>query len=142
IKFQILKELNQAPLSDINGIYADLNRHLTNLHVMPTGGRGIMQRAAPERARPGTATAPPSPEVDVMALFRRMASQGSFPMAGRAAPPMPQQPQMPPGYPSFAGQPPPASPGDLPQIDFGSHAMSAAPRMFAPMAPTPSGYVP
>src|SRR5690242_11957539 len=82
IKFQILKELNQAPLSDINAIYADLNRHLTNLRMMPSG-RGMPHRAA-DRGRPGAPGAPPqqaappaSPEVDVMALFRRMASQGS-----------------------------------------------------------------
>ena len=36
-KFTILKELNRASLSEINGIYADLNKHLQNLHVMPTG---------------------------------------------------------------------------------------------------------
>ena len=36
-KFTILKELNRASLSEINGIYADLNKHLQNLHVMPAG---------------------------------------------------------------------------------------------------------
>ena len=157
VKFQILKELNQAPLSDINGIYADINRHLTNLHVMPTGARQIVPqgRGPGDRGRaPGAAppVAPPSPEVDVMALFRRMASHGSFPMAGRTPPPAQQQPQFPPGFPNYAGAAPPAAPGDLPQIDFGGmqppgmqHPMSASGssmRTFAPMAPTPSGYVP
>jgi hypothetical protein len=152
IKFQILKELNQAPLSDINAIYADLNRHLTNLRVMPAaGGRGVHNRGGPgERAQraPAAPTAPPAaPEVDVMALFRRMATQGSFPMAGRAAPPsMPGHgmQQSPAPYPNYPGAAPPAPLGDLPQIDFGGHPpMSASPsRTFAPMAPTPSGYVP
>jgi hypothetical protein len=157
IKFQILKELNQAPLADVNAIYADLNRHLTNLRVMPSASRGMAHRGAPERARPGTPgmpppaaapAVPPSAEFDVMALFRRMASQGSFPMAGRG--PMPQQagyaqPQVPPGFPSYGGAAPAAAAGELPQIDFGGampSMSSAAPRTFAPMAPTPSGYVP
>ena len=33
IKFQILKELNQASLGDIASIYGDINRHLANLRV-------------------------------------------------------------------------------------------------------------
>ncbi|HTI47137.1 MAG TPA: DUF1631 domain-containing protein [Casimicrobiaceae bacterium] len=151
IKFQILKELNQAPLSDINAIYADLNRHLTNLRMMPSG-RGMPHRAA-DRGRPGAPGTPPqqpvppaSPEVDVMALFRRMASQGSFPMAGRAPQaPAPSQQQMPPGFPNFAGGAPPAAPGELPQIDYGAAmppAQAVPSRTFAPMAPTPSGYIP
>ena len=169
IKFQILKELNQAPLGDINAIYADLNRHLTNLRVMPSvGGQRIMNRGgAADRMRaavpppagvpPMPHAPPPTPEIDVMSLFRRMASQGSFPMAGRAPPPqmpagmpgMPSQAMMPPpGFPGYA----PAAAGELPSIDFGSmqpsmqppmSAASASPvRSFAPMAPTPSGYIP
>jgi hypothetical protein len=163
IKFQILKELNQAPLGDINAIYADLNRHLTNLRVMPSAaGQRILNRGGPaDRTRaaaaaPGMPPAPPAqaPEVDVMALFRRMASHGGFPMAGRA-PPQQQMPQhmpqqMPPGYPSYAGGAPPAAQGELPQIDFGGMQSMAQPmsasgaqmRTFAPMAPTPSGYIP
>ena len=38
VKLTILRELNQASLTEINGIYADLNKHLSNLHVMPEGG--------------------------------------------------------------------------------------------------------
>ena len=37
IKFQIMKDLNQAQLGDINAIYAHLNQHLTRLNMMPTG---------------------------------------------------------------------------------------------------------
>ena len=82
-----------------------------------------------------------------MALFRRMASQGNFPMAGHAPPPpmggapMPQQPP----FGGFAGAAPPAAHGDLPQIDFGGlqqGGSSSGARSYAPMAPTPSGYVP
>ncbi|MEP7276310.1 MAG: DUF1631 family protein, partial [Betaproteobacteria bacterium] len=52
-KFQILKELNQSSLVDIAAIYADLNRHLTQLGVMPAAGmRGAGGRRAGERARP------------------------------------------------------------------------------------------
>jgi hypothetical protein len=143
IKFQILKELNQAPLSDINAIYGDLNRHLTNLRVMPSAAsRGMAHRAGGRPGGPGTPPpAPPaSPEVDVMALFRRMASQGSFPMAGRAPAPQPSygQPQMPPGFPGFAGAAPPAPAGALPQIDFGS-AISGKSPCGAPGAPPPIG---
>jgi hypothetical protein len=167
IKFQILKELNQAPLGDINAIYADLNRHLTNLRVMPSAaGQRIMNRGSPaDRTRavppPAQPAGPPPPtEVDVMSLFRRMASQGSFPMAGRAPPPQSGQggmQQPPPGFPNFAGAAPPAAAGELPQIDFGGmsgmggmggmpqqsmSASGAQMRTFAPMAPTPSGYIP
>ena len=39
IKFQILKELNQAPMGEIAVIYAELNQHLTKLNVVPTGMR-------------------------------------------------------------------------------------------------------
>ena len=47
IKYVILKELNQSSLGDINAIYADLNRHLEGLHVVP--------RAAGYVRRPGAA---------------------------------------------------------------------------------------
>jgi len=35
VKHTILKELNRASLTEINSIYADLNKHLQNLHVIP-----------------------------------------------------------------------------------------------------------
>ena len=50
IKFQILKELNQASLGEINAIYADLNKHLRKLHVMPAGERAIDHQS--RRRRP------------------------------------------------------------------------------------------
>jgi hypothetical protein len=151
IKFQIMKDLNQAPLGEIATIYADLNKHLTRLNMVPALGRGTMvNRGSPaDRAAAKAAAAaqsaggkpPPPPassaEVDVMAMFRRM--------YGGAAPSMP---------PAFGGQaspsgfaPPqggmpghmmPAAEGDLPEISLpGAH-----PRTFAPLPPTASGYVP
>jgi hypothetical protein len=47
VKFAILKELNRASLAEINSIYADLNKHLQNLHVMPAGRAGRCRSAAP-----------------------------------------------------------------------------------------------
>lgn len=88
VKFQILKELNQASLGDLNAIYADLNRHLANLRVVPAATRSIINRGSPgDRTRAAAASASPAAaaaaaaakraearpvEVDVMALFRRM----------------------------------------------------------------------
>ncbi|HEY8243926.1 MAG TPA: DUF1631 family protein, partial [Casimicrobiaceae bacterium] len=156
IKFQILKELNQASLGDIASIYGDLNKHLANLRVVPAANRSaIINRAAAgqeRRAQEAAARAQAQAnalaqgheqqaEVDVMALFRRMF--GSAAGMGQAMPSgypqgMPQSmPQgMPQGMPSYgAGQ------GDLPEIAM---PMSGGlPQVaFAPMAPTPSGYVP
>ena len=54
IKFQIMKDLNQAPLGDIATIYADLNKHLTRLNV----GAGAQLVAAP-RNRGGAADRTP-----------------------------------------------------------------------------------
>ena len=55
IKFQILKELNQAPMGDIGVIYAELNKHLAKLNVIPATTRpSIINRGASvgrERAR-------------------------------------------------------------------------------------------
>jgi hypothetical protein len=87
IKFTILKELNQSSLGDINAIYADLNRHLENLHVVPelrpsihrvggahgdrvTGGDG-KDRTAAIKAAPDAGG-----EVDLMAVLQRLASHG------------------------------------------------------------------
>ncbi|MGE5105156.1 MAG: DUF1631 domain-containing protein [Betaproteobacteria bacterium] len=118
VKFQILKELNQAPLGDIAPIYADVNRHLANLRIIPPGSvrRTTPRPPTAERKRPGDARAPdaaqPSAEMDMMAMFRRMASHGGFPLAGHPAPPMRTLPALPPtpsGY--VPGSPIVATPG-------------------------------
>jgi hypothetical protein len=171
VKFQILKELNQGSLSDLNGIYQDLNKHLLELHVVP-GARGtIVNPGGGERQRTASAKADPKhpappPEVDVMAMFRRMFASGQAPMpqfappAGGAAPP--------PAYgaapaPAYGAEPPPpgaAFPGapgggapmagagerslDFPSIDFGGAGPMVPSRYIpsGPMAPTSSGYIP
>ena len=74
LKFQILKVLNQASLHDFVSVYADLNKHLTQLGVMPAalrapqGARKPCDKSRPHSAqRPGSA-AQGSAEVDVMSL--------------------------------------------------------------------------
>ncbi|HEY3563923.1 MAG TPA: DUF1631 family protein, partial [Casimicrobiaceae bacterium] len=109
VKFQVLKELNVAPLREFASIYADVNRHLANLRIIPPGsGRHAVTRSRDNRRRRATDdnkpdAAQPSPEADVMAMFRRAAAHGGFPLSGH---------------------PPPPS------------------RVYPPLAPTPSGYVP
>src|SRR5271165_6520196 len=64
LKFTILRELNQSSLGDINAIYADLNRHLENLNVVPRlrssaphrGGGGPAERAAAAQAKEAAAS--------------------------------------------------------------------------------------
>ncbi len=147
IKFQILKEVNQGSLVEINSIYSDLNRHLTNLRVMPTAGqRSIINRgSAGDRAaaKGGEAAPPASAEIDVMTLFRRMFGGQPMPaMGGQPAgvPGMPAGPAF--GAPPLAGgQMPTASAADFPAIDMGSISSSRYVPS-GPLAPTPSGYVP
>jgi len=77
VKLAILRELNQSSLSDLSGIYADINKHLINLRVMPSVTR-VAPKAAPHRAKPrkpGTRQgddSAPGPEVDLMSLFRQL----------------------------------------------------------------------
>ena len=82
VKSAILKELNQASLSEINGIYADLNKHLQNLRVLPAGARPHLVKHRPSSARAKSAegadnagSGMSSGEIDVMALFRRKFGQ-------------------------------------------------------------------
>jgi uncharacterized protein DUF1631 len=85
LKFQILKVLNHASLSDFITVYADLNKHLTHLGVMPAslkgpssgGGRRPGEKSRPASARPGSSGGQGSAEVDVMSLFRRTAQAGA-----------------------------------------------------------------
>ncbi len=149
-KFQIMKDLNQAPLGDINAIYQHLNQHLGRLNMIPAIGRGgvinrggAADRAAAKPAHPPAAAAP-TPEVDVMAMFRRMyggsvaASPGGLPaFGGSAVPPYPPSLGAPGPAPSSAQ--PASEDNDLPVISLPG---SLPPGAFAPMPPTPSGYVP
>lgn len=128
MKFQVLRELNTAPLSDISEIYADLNQHLSRLKVVPAGMRPMVinRGSAADRARPGAPVEVPNAEVDVMQLFQRMFAGGQVRQPGVAEPP--------PGGGFDAGT---AGAADLPSIQ-----PPGSTRAFAPLAPTPAGYVP
>ena len=158
VKYTILKELNQASLAEINSIYADLNKHLQNLHVMPAGSRRI---AAARRggAHPGDHGAAGHPEgeegstaeVDVMALFQRrfggppvppQVLPGGVPMVGPGGAAMMQPgggPIMPPGVPGQAARMMADGSQEFPPISLDAGGRYI-PR--GPLAPTPSGYVP
>ena len=165
VKFSILKEMNQASLADLNTIYVDLNKHLTGLRVVPAGSRAsvINRRSPADRAKAAAAQAaglpmpaphePPTAEVDVMSLFRRMFAGQSVPM--RAPPsfaPPGGGPEMQPGGHAMPGGSPMSMPspglfdspqgggGDFPQIDMGGGGGRYIPT--GPLAPTPSGYIP
>ncbi len=117
IKYTILKELNQSSLGDINTIYADLNRHLESLHVVPRTRSSVPHRAAgrpgdrkpgadgqPAGAQPQEAAAGAGGEIDMMAMLQRLASRG-FGLTRL------RQPGMPQGMPLGGIQVPPAGPG-------------------------------
>jgi hypothetical protein len=159
IKFQILKELNQAPMGDISVIYAELNQHLAKLKVVPNAQRPtIINRggaADREHARHaarakagGNPDAPPS-EVDVMALFKRMyGSATPTSMPSSMPTPMPHTPQQPfpPGMAEVFGSVMNAAMGGAMQQPAGDFPQIQTPGQggysFQPMPPTPSGYVP
>jgi hypothetical protein len=134
IKFQVLKVLNQAALGDFATIYADLNKHLTHLGVMPAAlratpaNRRAGEKQRPQQPRPPGAPASGSAEIDVMSLFRRMASQSSFSLPGMRH-----------GGADAGSGGGGLSPSDLAGGGFGG---APGPSNFAPLHPTPSGYVP
>src|SRR5260221_7695359 len=99
LKLAILKELNQTSLGDINEIYADLNKHLDALNVVPQQRSAIVHRGgerggerggadAKAHAAAAAAGAPPSGgDIDLMAVLQRLASSGMLrasaaPMSG------------------------------------------------------------
>ena len=94
IKLTILKELNQTSFGDIDAIYADVNRHLEGMNVVPQLRPAAVQRGAggTADAAPTTrATEQPPPqgggEVDLMAMLQRLVSARMGQQA--AAAPMP-----------------------------------------------------
>jgi hypothetical protein len=78
VKLTILRELNQSSLNDLNGIYADLNRHLANLRVVPASVLlgGVARASSAARAKKPKRSGPDAkesgPELDLMALFRQL----------------------------------------------------------------------
>ena len=128
VKYTILKEINQASLAEIDSIYADLNKHLQNLHVIPARARKVVasRREGGDAADHGPAGhagggETSSAEVDVMALFQKRFG-GPPRMAPASLPGISVD-----GGPGF----PPIS------IDSGARYI---PR--GPLSPTPSGYIP
>jgi len=108
VRFAILKELNRASLAEVNAIYADLNKHLQNLHVMPagisrplpirrSGGRSRAKADADAHAAKGegadasNAEAAPAAEIDLMELFRRRFGSDAPAGIGPVASTMPTQ---------------------------------------------------
>ena len=143
IKFQIMKDLNQAQLGDIATIYADLNKHLTRHNVVPAPGwSGAAHRAASSERTPAKAPAKPPPpppgttEVDVMAMFKRMygsATPSAAPALRRRAPR---------AAAVVRRRVPASAAGHGRRVARQISLPGGSTRTFAPLRPTPSGYVP
>jgi Protein of unknown function (DUF1631) len=141
IKFQILKELNQAPMGEIAAIYADLNQHLNKLNVVPGARAPIINRGSAagerERARADAAKAKahaPPPELDVMAMFKRMYGSAT-PTSAPPTSPFGEASALTAAMGALMSQP---AGDDLPQI----HRPGQGSYAFSPMPTTQSGYVP
>jgi hypothetical protein len=125
IKLTILKELNQTSLGDINAIYADLNRHLEGLKVLPKHRSAITRQQSGDRTGHGDGKSEPSAaaaaEVDLMAVLQRLVG------ASMARAPARQMPGgLPPGgiqVPSLDGSGPTSMSGPPPgPFSFGPGA--------------------
>jgi len=134
VKFQIMKELNQTSLANIAAIYADLNAHLLQLHVIPTSRPTTFKRKGGTDRDRARAIPPPqsSAEMDVMAMFKRMYGSAT-PKGAAAAPsafgPAPYREGPQPSGPSFS------LPNGTPQ----SHGGGAAPTPHFDVAATQPG---
>ena len=109
IKLAILKELNQTSFGDIAAIYADVNRHLEGMNVVPQLRPAAVQRGAAGHGGRGAddktdGSHPPQGggEVDLMAMLQRLVSS-RMGQQGAAAP-------MPAGLPPGGIQVPDAGP--------------------------------
>ncbi|MEO8565032.1 MAG: DUF1631 family protein, partial [Betaproteobacteria bacterium] len=99
MKLAILKELNQTSFGDIAAIYADVNRHLEGMNVVPQMRPAAVQRGVGGHGGRGAddkadGSAPPQGggEVDLMAMLQRLVSSR---LGQAAAAPMPAG--LPPG---------------------------------------------
>jgi len=134
VKATILRELNQSSFADLDAIYADLNRHLVDLRVVPPGP----PPASPTRGGPtagrsklggaGAGKTAPSPEIDLMSLFRQLHG------GPVTTPPYPPGPP-PRGVAGLAAGP--ARPGALAAEEVNPWAFDVMPP--ADMGPTPGG---
>jgi Protein of unknown function (DUF1631) len=130
IKLTILKELNQTSLGDINAIYADLNRHLESLKILPKHRAAITRPQSPDRAHgdgKGEQAVEPAPEIDMLALLQRL---GSMAMRAPAA-------QMPAGLPAGGIQVPSLDGGGPVTVSMGGFPAGAF--SFGAGAGTPMG---
>jgi hypothetical protein len=128
IKLAILKELNQTSLGDINAIYADLNRHIEGLQILPKHRVAITRSQAADRAHgdgKGEQDAGPAPEIDLLAVLQRLVNAN---MAMRS--PAAKMPAgLPPGgvqVPSLDGAGPPSVSRGFPAGAFGFGAGGGA----------------
>ena len=126
IKLTILKELNQTSLGDINAIYADLNRHLEGLKILPKHRASITRPQSPgvHGDGRGDQSAAPPQDVDLMAMLQRLVGAN---MAARGPAQMPAG--LPPGgiqVPSLDGSGPPSVSGGYPPGAFGFNAATVA----------------
>ena len=133
LKLTILKELNQTSLGDINEIYADLNRHLETLKVVPKQRAAIVNRSAgaerggsPDGKGPGApaAGAPSGGDIDLMAVLQRLANSGMLRSAAGSAPSAGQ----PGGASQFSGA-----------TQFGGIGAASAAAGYALQVPSPGG---
>ena len=92
LKLAILKELNTTSLGDINEIYADLNRHLESLKVVPKQrapivhrGGGAERGGGEGRGHAANAAPPSGGDIDLMAVLQRLASSGMLRASAAAA---------------------------------------------------------
>ena len=81
-KFQILKELNQAPLGEVAAIYADVNRHLANLRIVPPGA--VRPSSARSRRHAARSAVPPDEKPRRVAAGARDRRDGDVPANGVA----------------------------------------------------------
>ena len=122
IKLTILRELNQTSFGDIAAIYADVNRHLEGMNVVPQALHATAFRGGGERGHDGggmpleTAAPQPGGEIDLMALLQRLANA----RAGQQPASAPLPAGLPPGGihvpaagPEIPGQPQAISMGQL-----------------------------
>src|ERR1700682_2709134 len=135
IKLAILKELNQTSLGDINAIYADLNRHIEGLQILPKHRAAIMRsQAAADRSHAadrahgdgkGEQDAGPAPEIDLMAVLQRLVNANMAMRSSAAKMPA----GLPPGgiqVPSLDGAGPPSISMGFPAGAFGFGAAAGA----------------
>jgi Protein of unknown function (DUF1631) len=133
IKLTILKELNQTSLGDINAIYADLNRHLEGLKILPKHRSAITRGQSPGAHGDGKGgeqgAAGPAPDVDLIAMLQRLVS------ASMSRAPAAQMPGgLPPGgihVPSLDGAGPASVSGGYPPgpFSFGPGAVAQMSQM-------------